>query len=142
MIVSHFLSSLSLSQDSQLIDDAASSTSIEQQRNLYYQQKLASQIQLQSTQIISLVTAALSIHLNLGQSSLVNTSQTFMSLETTSIESLANKTIEQPSSAAFYLPLNFTLNTTSTSSISLRVINSLFSHKHGELNYICLFSSV
>ncbi|CAF1390512.1 unnamed protein product, partial [Adineta ricciae] len=106
--------------NSQLTDDADSSTSIEQQRNLYYQQKLASQIQIQSTQIISLVTAALNVHLNLGQTSLVNTSQTFMSLETTSIESLANKTIKQLSSAAFYLPSNFTLNTTSTSSISLR----------------------
>ncbi|CAF1566718.1 unnamed protein product, partial [Adineta ricciae] len=62
--------------NSQLTDNADSSTSIEQQRNIYYQQKLASQIQIQSTQIISLVTAALNVHLNLGQTSLVNTSQT------------------------------------------------------------------
>ena len=117
----HFSLSRFLSQDSQLTADASSSTSIEQQRNLYYQKTLASQIQLQSAQIISLVTSALNVHLNLGQNSLVNTSQTFMSLETTSVKSLTNKTIKQLSSAAFYLPSNFTLNTTDTSSISLRV---------------------
>ncbi|UJR09075.1 hypothetical protein I4U23_013322 [Adineta vaga] len=101
--------------------DSTDSSSIEQRRNLYYQKKLANEIQVQSTQIISFVTSSLNIHLNVGQNLLMNTSQTFMSLETISIESLSNKTIKQVGSASFYLPSQFTLNTTDHhSSFSLR----------------------
>ncbi|UJR09103.1 hypothetical protein I4U23_013350 [Adineta vaga] len=101
--------------------DSTDSSSIEERRNLYYQKKLANEIQVQSTQIISFVTSSLKIHLNVGQNLLINTSQTFMSLETISIESLSNKTIKQVGSASFYLPSQFTLNTTDHhSSVSLR----------------------
>ncbi|CAF4724389.1 unnamed protein product, partial [Rotaria sp. Silwood2] len=46
-------------------------------------------------EIISLLTSSLNIHLNLGQNLLINTSETFMSLETISIESLSNRIVEQ-----------------------------------------------
>jgi len=51
----------------------------------------------------------------------VNTSQTFMTLETISIDSLENKIVKQIGNALFIIPSNFTLNTTDNSSISLRV---------------------
>ena len=56
---------------------------------------MANQISIQTTETLSLLTSALNIDLNIGQSLLMNTSSVFMSLETTSIESLSNKLIEQ-----------------------------------------------
>ena len=70
----------------------------------------------------SLITSTLNIHLNLGQQFLINTSQIFFTLETLSIESLRNKTIEQPENAQFEIPRNFTLDTTTNSSILLQSI--------------------
>jgi len=51
----------------------------------------------------------------------MNTSQTFMTLETISIDSLENKIVKQIGNALFVIPSNFTLNRTDNSSISLRV---------------------
>ncbi|CAF1447475.1 unnamed protein product [Adineta steineri] len=70
--------------------------------------------------MISLLTSTLNIQLNIGQSSLVNTSQTFVSLEPISIQSLKNKVIKQVENTQFNIPSDFILNTTSNYSISLR----------------------
>ncbi|CAF4427649.1 unnamed protein product, partial [Adineta steineri] len=70
--------------------------------------------------MISLLTSSLNIHLNIGQSSLMNTSQSFVSLETISIASLKDRLVKQVESAQFSIPSDFILNTTSNSSISLR----------------------
>ncbi|CAF1234712.1 unnamed protein product [Adineta steineri] len=89
-------------------------------RNLYYQNQLANAINKQVTQIISLLTSSLNIYLNVGQSSLINTSSTYVSLETISIGSLSNKIIAQVGNAQFHIPSDFTLNTTDNSSVALR----------------------
>jgi hypothetical protein len=54
----------------------------------------------------------------------MNTSSVFMSVETTSIESLSNKLIEQVENARIQIPSNFELNLSNNPSITLRV--SLF----------------
>ncbi|CAF0846743.1 unnamed protein product [Adineta steineri] len=97
-----------------------STETIEKNRNLYYQKQLANQINSQVTEIISLLTSSLNIHLNIGQSSLMNTSQSFVSLETISIQSLKDRLVKQVENAQFSIPSDFILNTTSNSSISLR----------------------
>ncbi|CAF4003433.1 unnamed protein product [Adineta steineri] len=97
-----------------------STATIDKNRNIYYQKQLANQINSQVTQMISLLTSSLNIHLNIGQSSLMNTSQSFVSLETISIQSLKNKLVKQVENAQFNIPSDFILNTTSNSSISLR----------------------
>ncbi|CAF1000565.1 unnamed protein product [Adineta steineri] len=93
---------------------------IEKNRNIYYQKQLANRINSQVTQIISLLTSSLNIHLNIGQSSLMNTSQSFVSLETISIQSLKDRLVKQVENAQFNIPSDFILNTTSNTSISLR----------------------
>ncbi|CAF0849209.1 unnamed protein product [Adineta steineri] len=97
-----------------------STKTIEKNRNIYYQKQLANQINSQVTKIISLLTSSLNIHLNIGQSSLMNTSQSFVSLETISIQSLKDRLVKQVENAQFSIPSDFILNTTSNSSISLR----------------------
>ncbi|CAF1546243.1 unnamed protein product [Adineta steineri] len=97
-----------------------STETIEKNRNIYYQKQLANQINNQVTKMISLLTSTLNIQLNIGQSSLVNTSQTFVSLEPVSIQSLKNKVIKQVENTQFNIPSDFILNTTSNYSISLR----------------------
>lgn len=93
----------------------------DEQRNLYYQQISANEINSLVQQITSLITSSLHIHLNLGQNLTINTSQTFMSFETISMEAFKNRIIQQVGNAQFQIPSNFTLNTTDNSSISLRV---------------------
>ena len=97
--------------------DDFSWNTIEQGRNLYYQKQAADQISAQSTQTIALLTSALNIHLNVGQTQTINTSSVFMSLETISSQSLANKTIQPFGNAQITLPSTLTNNQT----LSLRV---------------------
>ncbi|CAF1517802.1 unnamed protein product, partial [Adineta steineri] len=97
-----------------------STATIEKNRNIYYQKQLANQINSQVTQMISLLTSSLNIHLNIGQKSIINTSQSFVSLETISIQSLKDKLMKQVENTQFNIPSDFILNTTSNSSISLR----------------------
>jgi hypothetical protein len=52
--------------------------------------------------IMSLLTSSLNVHLNVGQETMMNTSQVFMSLETRSIQSLSNKQIKQVGNAFFF----------------------------------------
>ncbi|CAF1293793.1 unnamed protein product, partial [Adineta steineri] len=93
---------------------------VEKNRNIYYQKQLANQINSQVTQIISLLTSSLNIHLNIGQNSIINTSQTYMSLETISTQSLSDRIVKQIGNAQFHIPSDFNLNTNDNSSISLR----------------------
>ena len=96
--------------------------------NSYYQQKLASQIQKQMNQLNSKLTAAFNIHLNVGQQSIMNTSEVYMSLETQSIQSLSNKQLKQVGDAAIYLPSTFQTNTDLDSTVSIRVCSLVFFH--------------
>lgn len=89
--------------------------------NNYYQSELANKINTQVTELISLITLTLNIHLNIGQSLTMSSSQSFMSLETISIDSLENKIIQQVGNAQFQMPSNLSFSTSNRSSISLRV---------------------
>ncbi|CAF1640812.1 unnamed protein product, partial [Adineta ricciae] len=94
---------------------------IEKNRNLYYQKQLSNEIISQSNKIISLITSSLKIYMNTGQSFSINTSQTYMFLETISIGSIADKIIKQIGNAQFHFPSDFIFNiTNNSSSISLR----------------------
>ena len=90
-------------------------------KNSYYQKQLANQIQNQMNELISKLTSTLNIHLNVGQQSIMNTSEVFMSLETQSIQSLSNKQIKQVGSASIRLPSTFQTNANMNSPVSIRV---------------------
>ncbi len=90
-------------------------------RNNYYQKKLANQILIQTTSMISLLTSILNIHLNIGQNLTINTSNVFMSLETITMNSLLNKKIQQVENALIHVPSNFTSNINKNTTISIRV---------------------
>jgi hypothetical protein len=100
---------------------------IEQIRNIYDQKQSANDIENLVKEITSLITSSLNIQLNIGQYLTINTSQTFMTFETLSIDSLENKIVKQVGNAQFQLPSNFNLNTTDNSSISLQVSRFFFS---------------
>ena len=68
-------------------DDSTSMT-IEQRRNLFYQQRLARQVSRQMNELTSLLTKALIIHLNIGQQFNMTTPAMFTSLETLSTDAL------------------------------------------------------
>ncbi len=95
-----------------------SAQSIDKGRNTYYQKQLANQIETQVQQIISLLTSTLNIHLNVGQNSSMNTAQVYMSLETASAQSLANK---QMANSQIRFPSNFQSSLSQQSTISIRV---------------------
>ena len=63
----------------------------ENEKNLYQQKELANQIENQVKEMISRLNSILNIHLNVGQQSIVNTSEIFMSLQSETIESLWNQ---------------------------------------------------
>ena len=73
------------------------------------------------TGILSLLTSALNIHLNIGQDLTMNTSEVFMTLETKSIQSLSNKLVKQVGNAQIQLPSNFNSNSSSEATVSIRV---------------------
>ncbi|CAF4813661.1 unnamed protein product, partial [Rotaria socialis] len=79
---------------------------IEKNRNIYYQKQATNEISTEVEQTISLISSALNIHLNLGQNLTVNTSSIFMSMETISVGSLSNKSIEQIGDARIQMPSN------------------------------------
>jgi hypothetical protein len=98
---------------------------IQKNRNLYYQQQTANQIITQSTETISLLTATLNIHLNIGQNVAMNTSSVLMSLETTFMESLSNKFIHQIENTQIHLPSTINQNNNNLV-VSIRVCLLLF----------------
>jgi hypothetical protein len=56
---------------------------------------------------------------------LINSSSLLVSLETTTLESLSNKSIQQIGNAEIHIPFDFQSNLTKNTSISLRVYVSL-----------------
>jgi hypothetical protein len=90
-------------------------------RNIYYQKQLANEIINQVNEIISLLTSSLNIHLNIGQDTIMNTSDVFMSLETKSITSLSKKIIKQVGNSQIHLPSTLNGNITNNQIISIRV---------------------
>jgi len=50
-------------------------------KNFYYQNQLANQLKIQMNEILSKLTSVLNVQLNVGQKSIMNTSEVFMSLE-------------------------------------------------------------
>jgi hypothetical protein len=72
-------------------------------------------------EVISLLSSSLNIHLNIGQNMIINASQVFMSLETTSIESLSNKLLKQVGNGQIQLPEDFNSNRINNARISIRV---------------------
>jgi hypothetical protein len=100
--------------------DDFSAATIERGRNRYYQQQQASQVADLVTQTIAWITAALHVHLNVGQKSTSNTSSSSLSLETLSRDSLANKRIQPVANATIHLPPDLH-KFTNTAIVSLRV---------------------
>ena len=94
---------------------------IQKGRNEYYQKQLATQLTSQMNEILSLLSSSLSIHLNIGQNSSINTPNVYMSLETVSADRLLNKRIEQVGSAQIQLPSQFNSTLDRNSTLSLRV---------------------
>ena len=96
---------------------------IEKNRNKYQQRKFSNEINLKAQEITSLLTSTLNLHLNLGQNSQINTPEVFMSMETLSIQSLSNKSIQFIDNAQMIFPSIFNF-TNLSDSISLRVNQS------------------
>ena len=98
-----------------------SDESIEKSRNRYYQKQLANQLNSQMNEILSVLSSVMNIHLNIGQNSIIDTPNAFMSLETVSTETLSNKIIQQVGSAQIHLSAILKSNLNNDSTISLRV---------------------
>ena len=75
----------------------------------------------QTNETFSSITAALNIHLNIGQSMTMNTPSVFLTLETATIQSLSNKFIPQVGNAQIRIPSLINTNINENSSVSLRV---------------------
>ena len=100
--------------------DDFSSLTLERRRNLHYQQQLAHRINHQMVEIMSLLTSALKIHVNLGQQAHVNEPASLLfAYERVSGDSLITKPIQLIGSARVWLPLNITNH----SVVSVRVGN-------------------
>jgi hypothetical protein len=81
----------------------------------------------QFEQTISMLTNALSIHLNIEQSILINTSSIIVFLKKMTIDSLSNQIIQLNDNTQIFLPkdLNFNLTTNSTILLQVRHIFTL-----------------
>ena len=98
-----------------------SQEAIEKGRNEYYQKQLADQLTTKVNEILSLLSSAMDIHLNIGQKSIINTANAYMSTETISADGLLNKNIQQVANAQIQLPSQFNSNLSRDSPLSLRV---------------------
>ena len=98
-----------------------SQEAVEKGRNEYYQKQLANQLTTKVNEILSFLSSAMDIHLNIGQRSTINTANAFMSIETISADGLLNKNIEQVGHAQIQLPAQFNSNFNRNSTLSLRV---------------------
>ncbi|CAF1353863.1 unnamed protein product [Adineta ricciae] len=92
---------------------------INENRNRFYQEKLAKEIIEKVDEIISLVTSSFNIHLNIGQKMIIDTPETFVSFEVLSIESLSNKSIKQVGGAEIHLSSNVTSSLENNSPVFL-----------------------
>ncbi|CAF1149550.1 unnamed protein product [Adineta ricciae] len=80
---------------------------IQKNRNVYYQKQSFNQIVQQVNELISLITSSLNTHLNIGQRFLIDSSQVFMTLEITTLQSLTNGFVLQIGNGQVQLPDNF-----------------------------------
>ena len=92
---------------------------IEQRRNLVYQQRLSLQVTQQMNALMSLLSKGLNVHLNLGQQFNMNTPAVLVSMETLSAQALAEKEIQFASNARIRLPATF--NGTDRTSLRVRL---------------------
>lgn len=108
--------------------DDFSSETIEKNRNLFFQQQLATDISTEMNQASSLLTSMLNLHLNVGQNFTVNTSQVIMSLQTFSLDSLTSN--ESVTNNGITLPSSALINMTRQQSTVILVQVSLFFFFH------------
>ena len=94
---------------------------LEKGRIFYFQKKLADELNDKMNEMISLLTSALNLHLNLGQQYLIDTPQVFMSLERIYAKCLYNKTLKLVEDAQISILMNLSSNLNPNQLISLRV---------------------
>ena len=115
-----------------------SDETINKNRNLYYQQQLATAASQELSQATSLLTSMLNAHLNVGQNFTLNTPQVIMSVQPLSPQSLTSN--QSLSSNGITLPASALTNTTdlpTASTVSLQVSFPFSLHHHR----LCLFKS-
>ena len=102
--------------------DDFSWTAIIKGRNAFFQKQIAEQVQRHVDEATSLLTDALSIHLNVGQNFTMSTSSTFLALGKVSAESFSHRLLSQVAGGTVLLPSNlFSTNQTSNIPVSSRV---------------------
>ncbi|CAF4541007.1 unnamed protein product, partial [Rotaria sp. Silwood2] len=87
------------------VEDDSSLESIQKNRNTCYQKQTTNMIAMKTSKILSLITAALNIHLNIGQNTMINTSTVFLSSKTASLAALSKKFIQSSGNAYIRVPL-------------------------------------
>ena len=93
----------------------------DQSRNLFYQEQVSSRVSKQMNDVVSLLTRALNIHLNVEQEFTLSSPNVFMSLETLTVKSLLGKEIQSVGNARLRLPSRGNLSLGDHQSGSLRV---------------------
>jgi hypothetical protein len=88
---------------------------------MYYQKRLAYQINEQMTQTLALLTHALHYHLNTGQNFTMNTASIVMSVGRSSLGSLLNQYVQHDVSGYIHLPAHMYPNLTMDTAVSFRV---------------------
>ena len=87
---------------------------------------------------MSLLSAALNIHLNVGQNQTINTSSVFMSFQTVSSRSLSERSIEGEGNARVDLPSNLSSTIADDQTMSLRVGLSFFFSLTLTMCFLCM----
>ena len=99
----------------------------------FYQQRVASRLTKQMTEVVSLLNKAVNAHSKVGQKFTLNTPAVFFSLENLSVTSLANRDIALADDARLRLPFSLNLSfdqhrPTCFSSSSIFLVLSFHSH--------------
>ena len=94
---------------------------MDRNRNILYQKELAKEMIDQSSEILSLVTQSLNIHLNLGQQFQLTNPSLLVSLETLTLPSLAKKEIQPIPGVQLRFPSKINVSSFSNGSTSVRV---------------------
>ncbi|UJR13335.1 hypothetical protein I4U23_000353 [Adineta vaga] len=103
-------------------DNDFSWETIQKNRNGYYQKKIANELNTKMTELISLLTSTLNLHLNIGQDFNIDTPQVLMTLETKSSQFLSTQFTKQVGSGQVQLPNNFNSNLNNQDKISIRSV--------------------
>lgn len=101
-----------------------SPSTIEHNRNRFYQRQTAHTLLEQMQALIALLTRSLQIHLNVAQSFVVNSSSTILALETvSSLAALSNKEIQLTGDVRLSMPAALSINAEASTSArySIRV---------------------